>query len=151
MRDPAARGPPRYPVMALADICKLEIPATPDAVLFLWTTSPHLQQAFEVITAWGFEYASSLVWVKDKIGLGYWARGQHELLLVARRGDMPAPLPSNRPPSVIHAPRREHSRKPDAAYEIIEAMYPALPRIELFARHARPGWSRWGNQTEATS
>jgi N6-adenosine-specific RNA methylase IME4 len=54
---------------------------------------------------------------------------------------MPSPSPANRPPSVIHAPRREHSRKPDEAYELIERMYPALPKIELFARQARPGWA----------
>jgi len=73
-------------------------------------------------------------------------RNQHELLLVATRGDMPSPSPANRPPSVISAPRREHSRKPDEAYELIERMYPELPKIELFARHARPGWAAWGNE-----
>jgi len=73
-------------------------------------------------------------------------RNQHELLLVATRGDMPSPSPANRPPSVISAPRREHSRKPDEAYELIERMYPQLPKIELFARHARPGWAAWGNE-----
>jgi N6-adenosine-specific RNA methylase IME4 len=137
-----------YPTMEHADICKLSVPdlATDIAVLFMWTTLPHLQKAFEVLAAWEFEYVSNIAWVKDKIGLGYWVRNQHELLLIARRGDMPAPLPANRPPSVIEAPRREHSRKPDEAYELIERMYPDLPRIELFARQARPGWAVWGNQ-----
>ena len=65
---------------------------------------------------WGFEYKTTVVWVKDKIGLGYFVRNQHELLLVATRGDMPSPSPANRPASVISAPRREHSRKPDEAY-----------------------------------
>jgi N6-adenosine-specific RNA methylase IME4 len=59
---------------------------------------------------------------------------------------MPSPLPANRPPSVIAAPRREHSRKPDEAYEMIERMYPELPKIELFARKARAGWAAWGNE-----
>ena len=135
--------------MQLADICKLQIPATPDAVLFMWATSPNLQQAFDVLAAWGFEYVTSLAWVKDKIGLGYWVRGQHELLLIARRGSMPAPLPADRPPSVINAARREHSRKPDEAYELIERMYPGLPKLELFARGQREGWIAWGNQAEA--
>jgi ParB-like chromosome segregation protein Spo0J len=88
-----------------------------------------------------------IVWVKDKIGLGYFVRNQHELLLVATRGDMPSPSPGNRPPSVITAPRREHSRKPDEAYELIERMYPELPKLELFARQQRPGWAAWGNET----
>jgi N6-adenosine-specific RNA methylase IME4/ParB-like chromosome segregation protein Spo0J len=137
-----------YPTMQLSDILALPVPgiATDDAVLFLWTTLPHLREAIDVLVAWGFEYVTNVAWIKDKIGLGYWVRGQHELLLIARRGDMPAPLPANRPPSVIHAPRREHSRKPDEAYDIIERMYPELPKIELFARGTRPGWSAWGNQ-----
>ena len=140
-----------YPTLRTEEICKLEIPATPDAVLFLWATLPHLPEAFDVLAAWGFEYVTNLVWVKDKIGLGYWVRGQHELLLIARRGNMPAPLPAGRPPSVINAPRREHSRKPDEAYALIERMYPELPKIELFARGGREGWAAWGNQAEAAS
>jgi N6-adenosine-specific RNA methylase IME4 len=59
---------------------------------------------------------------------------------------MPTPLRANRPPSVIQGPRREHSRKPDEAYALIERMYPDLPKIELFARARRPGWDVWGNQ-----
>jgi N6-adenosine-specific RNA methylase IME4 len=139
-----------YSTMALDEICVLPVPslASPDAVLFMWTTVPHLRESFDVLVAWGFEYKTNIVWVKDKIGLGYFVRNQHELLLVATRGDMPSPSPANRPPSVISAPRREHSRKPDEAYALIEAMYPALPRLELFARQRRPGWDVWGNETD---
>jgi N6-adenosine-specific RNA methylase IME4 len=138
-----------YSTMSLDEISALPIPslATPDAVLFMWTTAPHLQESFQVFAAWGFEYKTNAVWVKDKIGLGYFIRGQHEHLLIATRGDMPCPLPANRPPSVINAPRREHSRKPDEAYELIERMYPELPKLELFARQQRPGWAAWGNET----
>jgi N6-adenosine-specific RNA methylase IME4/ParB-like chromosome segregation protein Spo0J len=138
-----------YSTMSLDEICALPVLdlATDAAVLFMWTTAPHLQESFQVLAAWGFEYKTNIVWVKDKIGLGYFVRNQHELLLVATRGDMPSPSPANRPASVITAPRREHSRKPDQAYELIERMYPELPKIELFARHARPGWDVWGNET----
>jgi MT-A70 len=80
------------------------------------------------------------------IGLGNYVRQQHEHLLIARRGDFPCSQPANRPSSVIEAPRREHSRKPDEVYEIIERMYPELPKIELFARKTRPGWDAWGNE-----
>jgi N6-adenosine-specific RNA methylase IME4 len=140
-----------YPTMELADICKLPIAdlATPDAVLFMWTTAPHLREAFEVLAAWQFDYCTHFAWVKDRAGLGYWVRNQHELLLIARRGNPPTPRPSDRPPSVISAPRREHSRKPDEAYELIERMYPELSKIELFARGGRPGWQAWGNQAAA--
>jgi N6-adenosine-specific RNA methylase IME4 len=129
-------------------VCALPVPslATRDAVLFMWTTAPHLRESFDVLVAWGFEYKTNIVWVKDKIGLGYFVRNQHALLLVATRGDMLSPLTANRPPSVISAPRREHSRKPDEAYEMIERMYPELPKIELFARQERPGWRQWGNE-----
>jgi N6-adenosine-specific RNA methylase IME4 len=140
--------------MELADICALPVAniAIPDAVLFLWTTVPHLQEAFRVLAAWGFEYRSNIVWVKDKIGLGYWVRNQHELLLIGARGNMRSPAEEARPPSVIYAPRREHSRKPDEAYELIERMYPTLPKIELFARvESRPGWSAWGNEAQGAA
>jgi N6-adenosine-specific RNA methylase IME4/ParB-like chromosome segregation protein Spo0J len=140
-----------YPTMELAEICALPVAdiATDDAILFMWTTAPHLGESFEVLEAWGFEYKSNAVWVKDKLGLGYYVRNRHELLLIATRGDFPCPQPANRPSSVIEAPRREHSRKPDEAYELIERMYPELPKIELFARHARPGWAAWGNEVRA--
>jgi len=137
-----------YSTMSLDEICALPIPslASPAAALFMWTTVPHLRESFQVLDAWGFEYKTNIVWVKDKIGLGYFVRNQHELLLIATRGDMTTPLSANRPSSVITAPRREHSRKPDEAYALIERMYPELPRIELFARQTRPGWAAWGNE-----
>jgi N6-adenosine-specific RNA methylase IME4 len=137
-----------YPTMAIDDIARLPVAdlATRDAVLFLWSTAPHLPQVLGVLEAWAFQYVTNVVWVKDRAGLGYWVRNQHELLLIARRGDMPTPAPDSRPPSVIHAPRREHSRKPDETYALIERIYPDLPRIELFARHRRPGWDAWGNE-----
>jgi N6-adenosine-specific RNA methylase IME4 len=100
--------------------------------------------------AWGFEYRSSIVWVKHAIGLGFWVRNQHEHLLIGARGRMRSPPPAARPSSVIINRRRQHSRKPDEAYALIEAAYPTLPKIELFARAARPGWDRWGNEAPAT-
>jgi N6-adenosine-specific RNA methylase IME4/ParB-like chromosome segregation protein Spo0J len=137
-----------YPTMALEDICALPIAdlATPDAVLFLWAPAPLLFQAGSVLKAWGATYRTNLVWVKHRPGLGFWARQQHELLLIATFGDPPTPSPRSVPASVIHGPRREHSRKPDEAYALIERMYPSLPKIELFARSAREGWAAWGNQ-----
>ena len=137
-----------YPTMTLDEICGLPVAdvTTDDAVLFLWTTAPHLQESFDVLAAWGFEYRTNAVWVKHAQGLGFFVRGRHELLLIATKGDIPAPEPANRPNSVIGAPRREHSRKPDEAYELIERMYPELPKIELFARQTRPGWAAWGNE-----
>jgi N6-adenosine-specific RNA methylase IME4 len=138
-----------YPTMTVDEISGLQVAeiATPDAVLFLWVTATHLPEAFKVIEAWGFRYVNNIVWVKEgDIGLGNYVRNQHEILLIATRGEMLMPLPANRPRSVIRAARREHSRKPDEAYELIERMYSDLPRIELFARERHEGWDAWGNE-----
>lgn len=120
--------------------------AADDAVLFLWATNPKVAEALRVIEGWGFEYVTNLTWVKDRIGMGYWARQRHELLLVATRGDMSPPPEHLRPDSVIEFPRRAHSEKPPAVHEFIEAIWPDAPKIELFARVARPGWAVFGNQ-----
>jgi N6-adenosine-specific RNA methylase IME4 len=135
-----------YPCMDTAAIAALRIPAADDCVLFLWTTTPHLPEALEVMQAWGFDYRTNLVWKKDKIGLGYWFRNQHELLLVGVRGDVPAPSPEMRVSSVTEAPRTTHSAKPDAVAAMIERMFPNMPRLEMFARKARPGWDSHGNE-----
>lgn len=135
-----------YPTMDLDEIKDLSIPAAEDAVLFLWVTSPKLIEGIEVVEAWGFEYRTCMVWVKDKIGMGYYARQQHELLLVGKRGSLPVPDPEDRPPSVINAPRGQHSAKPDEVYELIERMYPLREKCELFQRRPRARWAGWGNQ-----
>jgi N6-adenosine-specific RNA methylase IME4/ParB-like chromosome segregation protein Spo0J len=138
-----------YPTMRLADLCGLPVAdlSADDCVLFLWTTAPCLAQSIELIAAWGFAYKSGLVWDKESIGTGFWVRGQHEHLLIATKGEPPLPPYESVPASVIRERRREHSRKPEAAYAMIERMYPALPKLELFARQARPGWDVWGNET----
>lgn len=141
----------QYPTMDLDAICALNVSgvATDDAILFIWATSPKLAEAMRVVESWGFTYRSSAVWVKPQLGMGYYFRQQHELLLVATRGSMPAPAPGDRPRSVYESPREAHSAKPVAFYEFIESMYPTLPRVELFARAPREGWAGWGNQLAA--
>jgi N6-adenosine-specific RNA methylase IME4 len=108
-----------------------------------------IHKALEVIATWGFEYRTYIVWKKDKIGLGRWARQQHELLLIGRKGEFPPPSEELRSSSVIDAPVSDiHSEKPDIFAEMIERWYPDQPKIELFRRGAaRPGWSAWGNET----
>lgn len=141
----------QYPTMTLDDIRGLSVSAlaTEDAILFMWATSPKLAEAMSVIEAWGFTYRSSAVWVKPQLGMGYYFRQQHELLLVATRGSIPAPAPAGRPRSVVTADRLEHSAKPSEFAEAIEKMYPTLPKIELFCRSPRTGWAVWGNQSAA--
>jgi N6-adenosine-specific RNA methylase IME4 len=137
-----------YPTMIFDDLAALPISslAADDCVLFLWAPAPIIEQALQLASRWGFTYRSCGVWVKDKIGMGYYFRNQHELLLIAVKGNPPVPRPENRHSSVINAPRTEHSRKPDEVYEVIERMYPNFTKIELFARQARKGWTVWGNQ-----
>jgi N6-adenosine-specific RNA methylase IME4 len=136
-----------YTTMTTEAICGLieHVQAADDAVLFLWATNPKLPEALRVMTAWGFTYRTNMVWVKDRPGMGYFVRGQHELLLIGGRGSLPVPAPSDRPSSVVEAPRQDHSAKPAEVYELIEAMYPAHAWRELFARQRRPGWSSWGH------
>ena len=137
----------KYPTMQLDRIKELNVPAADDAVLFLWVTVPKLEEGLSVMKAWGFNYRTGIVWVKNAIGMGYYVRQQHELLLIGVKGQgIGVPLPENRPSSVINSPREEHSRKPDAVHEIIEKMYPNHTRIELFARERREGWEAWGNE-----
>lgn len=139
----------QYPTMDLESICNLQIPAGNDAVLFLWVTSPKLEEGMRVLNEWGFTYRSCAVWDKQKMGMGYYFRQQHELLLVGTKGDIPAPEPGNRPRSLFSFDRTKHSSKPAEVAEMIEKMYPELPKIELFCREPREGWDVWGNQSAA--
>lgn len=138
-----------YPTMTLEEINKLPIQdiATKDSILFLWTTSPKLHESFAVIDAWGFTYKTCAVWDKEIIGMGFYFRQQHEILLVATKGNFPAPAPENRPSSIFRERRNTHSQKPEVSYEIIEQMYPDIPKIELFSRTKRDDWDNWGNQS----
>lgn len=119
---------------------------TDDAILFLWATNPLLPEALHVMAEWDFTYKANRVWVKDRIGPGYWVRNRHELLLIGVRGDIPTPNPSDLVDSILEAPRAGHSEKPDQVREMIESYYPELAKVELFARVPVDGWAAWGNQ-----
>lgn len=140
-----------YPTMTLEEICDLPVSelATDDAILYLWATAPKLGECFDVIEAWGFTYRTHMVWDKEKIGMGYHARNQHELLLICTRGQIPPPAVGTQPASVYREARGKHSAKPAFFAEMIEGAYPQLPKIELFSRSPREGWAAWGNQAEA--
>lgn len=140
-----------YATMTLDEICEFEIPAASDSLLFLWATAPMLPKALRVMTRWGFEYRTNLVWDKGKAGTGKWVRGRHEHVLLGRRGYFPAPNPyaTKLPESVILAPRRAHSQKPEALQDMIERVYPNRRYLELFARRERTGWTCLGDQVAA--
>lgn len=146
-------GRPSYNCAETTDIAKLPVAdlAAKDCVLFLWATYPKLPDALEVMSGWGFEYKSvALTWVKRNpgglgwhFGLGFWTRGNPEILLLGTRGK-PKRLDKS-VPNLMISPRQEHSRKPDETYDRIERLV-AGPYIELFSRSPRPGWGAWGDQ-----
>jgi N6-adenosine-specific RNA methylase IME4 len=135
-----------YPTSSLDAIKARNVPsiADDDSVLFLWATVPMTPHALEVMEAWGFEYVSHIAWIKNRPGTGYWCRNRHELLLIGKRGEVPAPSQGDNPESVLYADLGKHSEKPERAYELIEGMFPTLPKIELNARKPRAGWDSWG-------
>ncbi|KXB00031.1 hypothetical protein AKJ41_04485 [candidate division MSBL1 archaeon SCGC-AAA259O05] len=134
----------QYPTMTFEEIKNTDVPAADDAVLFLWATAPRLPQALEVMEAWGFEYVTNAAWDKGKIGMGYWFRGQHEHLLVGKKGDFSPPEQDKRVSSVVREERTKHSAKPGRVHEIIESYFPDAKCLELFARGEREGWTLWG-------
>lgn len=142
----AASPDSHYQTMPTNEISALKLPVNEDSVLFLWATNPLLEDALRVMKAWGFTYKTNIVWVKDKFGLGFYVRGQHELLLIGIKGKMSPPEECRRVSSVLVAPSNGHSVKPQEAYELIERMYPNSQFLELFARQNRVGWQSWGNE-----
>lgn len=139
-----------YPTTPTDDIRKRPVAqiAARDAALFLWATAPMLPDALAVMADWGFAYRTHAIWVKRRPGNargpGYWLTGEHEILMLGTRGSPPAPTQGAQWPSVFIAPVGPHSAKPARAYELIEAYFPNLPKIELNARARRPGWDVWG-------
>lgn len=134
-----------YPVVSMAEICALPVMglSMDNAVLFLWVTSPILEESFQVVKAWGFQYKASFVW--DKVGhnMGHYNSVRHELLLVCVRGSC-QPDVRKLYDSVVTEERTEHSRKPALFYDIIESLYTSGPYLELFAREKRAGWVQYG-------
>ncbi len=142
-----------YPTMPIEEIWALDVEAlaTEDAILFLWAPPSFIKKGIATLEAWGFELATSAVWIKDRIGTGIYFRQRHEFLLMGKRGKPITPAPGTQPDSVIEAPRRKHSEKPVEVYELIEKMYPGLSKIELFSRAPRECWASWGNEAEGAA
>ncbi|WP_417790681.1 MT-A70 family methyltransferase [Terasakiella pusilla] len=140
-----------YQCETLGDIKSIPVgqAALDDSVLYMWATFPMLPQAVELMDAWGFKYKSGGAWHKKTkhgktaFGTGYIFRSAAELFLVGTRGK---PSTNNRSTrNIIEAQVREHSRKPDCTYDLIENLFDG-PYLELFARQTRPGWDAWGNE-----
>jgi N6-adenosine-specific RNA methylase IME4 len=141
----------KYPCMTVEQIAALNpMPpeCSPNSVLFLWRVAAMQEEALRVIRAWGYTLKSELVWRKltktgkPFFGMGRYTRGSHETCLLAVRGRAPVAVRNVR--SEFAAKVREHSRKPEEFYQIVEALYPHAMRFELFSRSPRRGWIQWG-------
>jgi N6-adenosine-specific RNA methylase IME4 len=134
----------QYDVMETGDICRMRIPSAENSICFMWVTNPLLEDGLRVMSEWGFEYKTNMVWVKDNHTAGFYVFGQHELLLIGIKGS--GNLPEEKFKSIITGDNRVHSKKPDCVYEMIEAMFPVGKKLEMFARNKREGWNSYGNE-----
>jgi N6-adenosine-specific RNA methylase IME4 len=131
-----------YPEMSIQQIKEIDIPATDNSVILLWTTHKFLKDAFDILNVWGFEYKATLVWDKEKMGMGAWLRMQCEFCLVAIKGK---PYWDNtKYRDILREPRREHSRKPDSFFDMVNEITLGR-RLEYFSREKREGWEVFGN------
>jgi len=135
----------QYKTMTLEDIKNLNVPSADNSVLYLWATAPKLLEALEVMKAWGFQYKTNAIWDKGKIGMGYWFRGQHELLLVGVKGKFSPPEPVHRGSSIHKHVRVGHSEKPWTVRFWIKVRHPGVRRLEMFAREKTDGWDVHGD------
>ena len=154
--DPTRIIENQYPTADLVDLidlrAKLEPHLPEDGALFLWSTSPKLEEAIQLMNGWGYRYRTTAVWDKQRMGLGYWFRSQHEQLLVGVRGSFRTPAVDCRPPSILVERRSNvHSQKPTIVYSTLERMFPDKTLVELFAREPREGWQSWINDCEAVN
>jgi len=144
----------RYPTLAVDEIMSLPVAglAANQAHLYLWVPNALLPTGLQVMAAWGFTYKTNLVWYKvrrdggpDGRGVGFYFRNVTELLLFGVRGSMRTLAPGRTQVNLLATRKREHSRKPDEVYGLIERCSPG-PYLELFARFRRDGWAQWGNE-----
>lgn len=144
----------RYPTMKLTEIMELPVPelAAGKSHLYLWVPNALLLEGLKVMQAWGFDYKTNLVWHKirrdggpDGRGVGFYFRNVTELILFGVKGSMRTLKPGRTQVNLFSTRKREHSRKPDEIYDIVEDCSPG-PYLELFARFPRDGWDQWGNE-----
>lgn len=153
---PEHRRLSRYDTMTTAEVCALPVTdvTAGNAHLYLWVPNALIADGLRVMESWGFEYKSNIVWAKrrkdggpDGRGVGFYFRNVTELILFGVRGRMRTLPPGRRQVNMIETRKREHSRKPDEQYQIIEACSPG-PYLEMFARYSRPGWTAWGLEAD---
>ena len=152
--SPEYRRHARYDTLRTPAIAALPVAtaAAPDAHLYLWVPNALLADGLEVMAAWGFTYKANLVWHKvladgrsDRRGVGFYFRNVTEMVLFGVRGSLRTLAPGRRQVNLLATRKREHSRKPEQLYDVVEACSPG-PFLELFARYPRLGWTAWGDE-----
>ena len=133
-----------YPEMSLSDIAAIQLPAAEDCILWLWTTHRFMRHSFTILDTWGFRDVVIVTWVKDKMGLGSWLRSQTEFCIMAVKGKPLIDLTNQI--TVIYGELREHSRKPDSFYEMVDSLCVGY-KLDYFSREQREGWMSYGNDT----
>jgi len=130
-----------YPEMSLEDIAAIELPAANDCILWLWTTHKFMRYSFDILDIWGFREVAIVTWEKNRMGLGAWLRSNSEFCIMAVRGNPKVNLTNQT--TVIHGPMREHSRKPDEFYRMIDSLCIGR-KYDYFGRQQREGWTVYG-------
>lgn len=155
---PEHRRLSRYPTLSMQEIVELPVQklALKQSHLYLWVPNALLAEGLAVMQHWGFTYKTNLVWYKirkdggpDGRGVGFYFRNVTELVLFGVRGNLRTLPPGRRMVNILSTRKREHSRKPDEIYDVVEACSPG-PYLELFARHTRPNWTQWGDEARPT-
>tara|TARA_Y100000996_G_scaffold355211_1_gene295672 strand:+ start:17 stop:550 length:534 start_codon:yes stop_codon:yes gene_type:complete len=142
-----------YPTLTLKDLKQLPISnkANPDSLLFMWSSSPHLDQAIDLMSAWGFDYKTiAFVWDKQKVNPGFYTLSQVEICLVGKKGKIPTPRGARNVRQFLSEERTRHSAKPLEIRTRIEQMFPHQSKLELFARTAPDGWDVFGNEVDSS-
>ena len=143
-----------YPTVSVSEMETWDIAAISEenCLLFMWSSSPHLDQAIRLGKAWGFRWATvAFVWDKQRVNPGFYTMSQCELCLVFKRGKIPQPRGARNIRQLVQIKRTRHSEKPDAVRKRIEEMFPHQCKIELFARKQTQGWDAWGLEVQEPS
>lgn len=140
-----------YNCLKLQELKKFDVASIADknCLLFMWSTSPHLDQAIDLMKSWGFEWATvGFVWDKQKVNPGFYTMSQCELCLIGKRGKIPTPRGTRNIRQMVSIMRGKHSVKPDEVRKRIEKMFPTQMKLEMFARDNAPGWDVFGNEVK---
>lgn len=142
-----------YPTMKLQELKELPVHTLcdEDCIIFMWATSPHLDQAIELMKSWGFKWATiGFVWDKVRVNPGFYTMSQCEICLIGKKGKIPKPRGKRNVRQYVQEKRGKHSAKPREVRLRIEQMFPTQNKIELFAREEALGWDSWGNEVNTS-